>query len=82
MGLKLCVVKYAKKEIYNGINEYEVLGQVNPSLYKINDKYMLFYNGKNKNEKWSGSYLVTNDFINYKSLKTPNKHLRLENVKY
>lgn len=57
--------------IYNGINYYEVLGQANPSLYKIENDYLIFYNGKDGSQKWHGSYLITTDFINYKSLKNP-----------
>ena len=56
--------------IYNGQYYYEKEGQANPSLYYINQKFVIFYNGCISG-KWSGSYLITDDFKNYVGLNNP-----------
>tara|TARA_B100000963_G_scaffold356726_1_gene377439 strand:- start:3271 stop:4134 length:864 start_codon:yes stop_codon:yes gene_type:complete len=56
--------------IYKNQYYYEKDGQANPSLYYINNKFIIFYNGC-LSDKWSGSYLITSDFKNYSSLHKP-----------
>lgn len=75
------------ESIYEQEHEFEVRGQANPSLYRMHDKYYLFYNGFD-GTGWSINYATSkNASFGYKSGPTPilsygsKKQIRIEGAR-